>query len=203
MTNSKSKIIISVASVLVVLALIFIALNSAYFFKQIGFFLHKPNVAQDQNAVGSGSGDKIGEPNQLNIPSLGITAPIVEPSESNEKSFQEALKNGPTHYPGTAAVGELGNAYIFGHSSDFAFKGGSYKTVFALLPHIEKAAQIFASNSAGQIFTYEVTDSFVASSSDVQLLDQHEHKEKLLTLQTSYPVGTALKRWIVIAKLKE
>jgi LPXTG-site transpeptidase (sortase) family protein len=173
-------------------------MNTSYFFKQAKFYFHPPQAQTDNT-----SKDEKGQPNTLSIPSLGITAPIVEPKENNEASFQEALKTGVVHYPGTAAVGELGNPYIFGHSSDFAFKGGSFKTVFALLPKIQKGADIVVTNGAGQVFHYQVTDSFVAKSTDTNLLDQKEYKEKLLTLQTSYPIGTALKRWIVQAKLVE
>jgi sortase (surface protein transpeptidase) len=55
----------------------------------------------------------------------------------------------------------------------------------------------------GFLYTYVVTDHFVANKDDVQLLDQGNYQKKLLTLQTSYPIGTALKRYIVRAELKE
>ncbi len=199
--QNKLKIVIGIASALAVAILIFIFLNRGYFFKQLKFLFFKPTVSQEQN-VNPQSEEK-GEPNQISIPSLGISAPIVESKESNEASFQEALKTGVVHYPGTAEVGQLGNPYLFAHSSDLAFKGGDYKTVFALLPNIEKGAEVVVSNKDGQVFRYEVMDSFVAKSDDVHLLDQREYKEKIMTLQTSYPIGTALKRWIVVAKLNE
>lgn len=179
--------------------LVYIAMNSGYFFKQIKYIFVKPQAQTSQNT----NPDQKGEPNRIVISSLGIDAPIVESEENNEQSFQKALEKGVVHYPGTAKVGEFGNAYLFAHSSDFAFKGGDYKTVFALLPKVEKGAEIVVSNAEGRVFRYEVTDSFVANSTDLHLLDQKEFKEKLLTLQTSYPIGTALKRWIVSARLKE
>lgn len=144
-----------------------------------------------------------GEPNVLEIPSLGITAPIIYVDQINEPTFQEALIDGVVHYPGTANPGEFGNVYIFGHSSDFAFSKGKYKTVFALLPQIEQGAEIKVSGPDGTIFTYVVTDQFVANKDDVHLLEQGGRTQKQLTLQTSYPLGTALKRYIVIALLKE
>lgn len=175
-------------------------LNWAYLSKQIGFwFSGKTNFSEQQ---GSNYNNKL-QPNYLSIPSLGIEAPIVEPAQSNEQAFQDALKKGVVHYPGTAEVGQPGNSYIFGHSSDFAFKGGDYKTVFALLPRIEKGAEIQVSDQEGNMFTYTVTEQFVANSTDLHLLDQNTNGEKILTVQTSYPVGTALKRYIVKAKLKE
>ena len=203
----NSKLVKAVALLVLFVVIVYVAMNATYFFKQINFYLNKPQISENQNPP-SGTEEK-GEPNKINIPSLGITAPIVQAQisegqkSSTEKDFQEALKTGVVHYPGTADAGQLGNAYYFGHSSDLALKGGDYKTVFALLPHIEKGAEIIVSNQEGQMFRYIVTDSFVAASTDVHLLDQKEYKEKLLTLQTSYPIGTALKRWIVTAKFKE
>jgi HemK-like putative methylase len=70
----------------------------------------------------------------LSIPSLSIEAPIQFIDKADEKTFQAALKNGVVHYPGTALAGEFGNMYIFGHSSDYIWSKGHYKTIFAVLP---------------------------------------------------------------------
>lgn len=145
---------------------------------------------------------KKGEPDTLTVPSLKITAPIVYINEANEPTFQKALQSGVVHYPGTANPGEGGNCYIFGHSSDYIWSKGNYKTVLALLPQIEIGDEVVVSNSKGEQFTYAVTQSFVASPKDVHLLDQGDKTKKILTLQTSYPLGTALKRWIVQAEIK-
>ena len=76
------------------------------------------------------------EPNILVIETLDIKAPIIFAEEANEETFQKSLENGVVHYPGTAKIGQKGNPYIFGHSSDYIWKKGEYKTVFALLPKI-------------------------------------------------------------------
>jgi LPXTG-site transpeptidase (sortase) family protein len=175
-------------------------LNIPYLWKQVKFQVSKPTAAVTTN---SSPESKKMAPNQLSIASLNITAPLIEPSASNEDAYQLALQNGVVHYPGTAAVGQPGNAYFFGHSSDFAFSKGAYKTVFALLPSIKIGAEILISNSAGDQFKYIVTEGKVVSNNDLSVLDQKENKEKLLSLQTSYPVGTALKRYIVVSKLAE
>lgn len=195
----KSKVVIGIVAIIVFVALVFIALNTSYFYKQAKFVFNKPNPenAQQINA------DHKMEPNRIIISSLGVDAPIVESLESNEKAYQEALKNGVVHFPGTAEVGAVGNAYLFGHSSDFAFKGGDYKTVFALLPSIKNDAEIFVSNKEGVVFKYKVVKQFVAQSTDLHLLDQDTGGKKVLTIQTSYPIGTALKRYIVVAELVE
>ncbi|MBP9686959.1 MAG: sortase [Candidatus Doudnabacteria bacterium] len=140
--------------------------------------------------------------NTIFIPSLGIQSPIVPPEAETEPAFQEALKNGVVRYPGTAAAGEQGNMYIFGHSSDYVWSKGKYKTVFALLPNITKGAVIFITNENGRMFVYVVKETFVVRPDERWVLTAYGEGERLLTLQTSYPLGTALKRFIVRAELR-
>lgn len=142
-------------------------------------------------------------PNRLRIDSLGLDVPLVYVEEKSEAAFQLALRDGVVHYPGTAMPGEPGNAYYFGHSSDYAWAKGDYKTVFATLTELAPGALIVASNANGTSFTYVVTGTRVISPKDLSVLDQGDGSEVRLTLQTSYPLGTALKRFIVEAKLAE
>lgn len=180
----------------------FVIINFPYLvqqFKYIFLIDHNPTTTQSTPT----SQSVIGEPNMLYIPSLNIQAPIQYVDESDEATYQTALQKGVVHYPGTAEIGQPGNPYIFGHSSDFALVPGDYKTVFALLPKIQNGAEILVTGKDGKQYTYIVTEQFVAEKTDTHLLDQGEYKEKMLTVQTSYPLGTALKRYIVRAKLVE
>ncbi len=145
--------------------------------------------------------DNLG-PNRLFIPALNLSLPVVLESTANETAFQKALQNGVVHYPGTAEAGEQGNVYIFGHSSDYIWSKGDYKSAFALLPKIEIGDKILLTNGQGNLFVYIVTETFVASPKDTYLLKQDPSKHEL-TLQTSYPLGTALKRFIVKAQLEK
>lgn len=160
-----------------------------------------PPTAQDGTTAIEGSTRPKAESNMLKISSLGIEAPLVYTSGKTEESFQEALKNGVAHYPGTAAVGEQGNSYFFGHSSDYIWSSGRYKSVFALLPKIKIGERIVITDQAGLVYTYEVAETRVVESDAVDYLSQDDKSKRLLTLQTSYPVGTALKRFLAIAQL--
>lgn len=143
------------------------------------------------------------EPNMLWIDSLGIKAPIVEVTARNEKAYQEALKHGIGHFPGTAAAGQWGNMYLFGHSSDFSWSSGEYKTVFALLPKIQVGDTIVVSGADGTPYEYRVTETAVVSPKDLSVLDQYGNQKRMLTVQTSYPLGTALRRFVAKAELVE
>lgn len=139
-------------------------------------------------------------PNTLNIPSLGIQVPVTYPVSNKESDIQDALISGVAWYPGTALAGQIGNMYIAGHSSDNPWSKGNYKTVFALLPKLELGQEIQITDSAGRFYTYKIIETKIVSPKDFSVLIQPTDRF-LLTLQTSYPLGTALKRYIVVSEL--
>lgn len=185
--------------ILGVIIALFVVLNINYFKANFGFFARRPQLAYEAEHQPA---QPTMAPNTLAIPSLGISAPIVYATGTTETAFQAALINGVAHYPNTADPGKLGNCYIFGHSSDFIWSKGKYKNVFATLPQIQKGAEIYISSRTGEKFTYLVTQSFAVSANDTSVLSQQGNVKKLLTLQTSYPVGTAIARWVVAAEIK-
>ena len=82
--------------------------------------------------------------NRIVIPKIGKNVPLVDvTSTSNmdfdhmENIFMKELEKGIVRYPGTARPGEKGNAFIFGHSSNYPWMSGSYNEVFALLDNLE------------------------------------------------------------------
>lgn len=182
---------------------VFIILDFNYFWANLKFDFSPPPAPAPQTASSTNSGalPKI-QPNFLVIDSLNVKVPVIYINQANEKTYQAALINGVVHFPGTASPGQLGNCYIFGHSSDFIWSKGHYKSIFAVLPKIQKGAVIVITDGIGQPFTYLVTGTAVVDPNDVSVLNQEGYKKKLLTLQTSWPVGTALKRFVVKAELK-
>ena len=196
MLSKKTKILTIIAA----LILVFVILEFGYIEANIKFLFFRPPSSEEQSS--SGQTQNKAQPNMLIIDSLGIKVPIVYVDQNSEKAYQAGLINGVVHYPGTANPGQLGNCYIFGHSSDFLWSKGRYKSIFAVLPLIKKGAEILISDQKGNQFTYIVTDSRKVGVNDLSVLDQQGYKKKLLTLQTSYPVGTALARWIVVGEIK-
>ncbi len=205
--STNSKIAIAVIALLSLFGLMnigYLWVNLKYIFiypdtkVQSQSFKQNNNIEPEQNNFQVKS-----QANFFQIKSLGIKAPIIYPVEASETVYQEALKNGVAHFPGTAQPGELGNCYIFGHSSDYLLSKGKYKNIFALLPKIKIGEEIIISDSEREKHIYIVLASRKISHDDVSVLDQQNYKKKLLTLQTSYPLGTALARWVAIAEKKD
>ncbi len=174
------------------------------------------DIVLTSNMNGSGklpaSGDKPappriplekGTPDHLVIADRKIDAPIVYIDGADEKTFQDALTKGVVHYPDTALPGEAGNMYIFGHSSDYKWKPGNYKQVFKPLVDIPIGTVVRITNHEGKLFIYKVTETKIVGPKDTSVLDQQNNERKLLTLQTSWPVGTALKRFVAVSELDE
>lgn len=196
--STKQKVLVVIA----VLLAVFLVLDVNFFWANLKFmFAGHKNTYQTSLAPALEAGQKT-EPDILIINSLNIKVPVVYVDSKTEKDFQAGLINGVVHYPGTANPGQLGNSYIFGHSSDFIWSKGHYKTIFAVLSQIQKGAEIVISDAQGNSYLYTVTDSRRVAANDLSVLDQQGYQKKLLTLQTSYPVGTALARWVVVAEMK-
>nr|AQS30109.1 hypothetical protein [uncultured bacterium] len=176
---------------------LFVLINWQFFVTQVGFWWQRDVL----HRVVTLAPIITGTPDTVQIPGLGITAPLVYVDDTDVRTFQTGLANGVVHYPDTANPGGPGNAFYFGHSSDYISKPGHYKTVFALLPQINLNDEILITNQQGRLFSYRVISKQIVSATATEWLDQGDNHRRLLTLQTSYPIGTALKRYIVQAEM--
>ncbi len=180
----------------------FVVLNLNFFLEKLkGYFGPKVYVEYSEENLSLRAVRPQKEPNTFIISALNINAPIVYATSTEEKSLQQSLEQGVVHYTGTAEVGQVGNAYIFGHSSDFVFKKGEYKSVFARLPEIKTGEYITVTDRQGYEYIYKVYETLVVEADDVSVLSQSTNGRKILSLQTSYPIGTALKRFLVRAEM--
>lgn len=179
-----------------ILATIFIALNFSAIYKVVTYKSQKKVPVQQPTASINI------EQNSLYIPAINTTAKIVFAKEINEQQFQKMLETAVVHYPNTALPGEIGNSYIFGHSSDYLWSKGDYKTIFALLPQLQKGDVIHVRGNGEQVFTYKVFNAKIILPDQMEYLSQETNGKKILTLQTSYPLGSAAKRYIVMAVME-
>lgn len=145
--------------------------------------------------------------NRIIIPKIGKNIPLIDMETDHlegenwselENQIQEGLREGVVHYPGTSVPGQFGNVFITGHSSYYPWDKGNYKEVFALLPSLEVNDEyhIFYNQKK---YSYRIKEKKEVYPDNVQVLKQPEN-EKISTLMTCVPVGTALRRLIIIAE---
>lgn len=147
--------------------------------------------------------------NRIIIPRLGKNIPLLDVRHDTSASFtqmhevfMEELRGGVVRYPGTALPGEQGNAFIFGHSSNYPWVKSKYNDVFALLDTLEENDEIIVYYNQKK-FIYRVTDRAVVKPGDVAVLEARDPTKKEISLMTCWPIGTTLERLIIFGELEE
>lgn len=122
---------------------------------------------------------------KLIIPSIDLTAPIVEGTEN------EQLAKGVGHYSGSVLPGEHDNTVLAGHNN----------TVFSRIGNIQIGDDILIETSAGT-FTYRITEQKIVNEDDRTVIVPYDHAA--LTIVTCYPldfIGPTPDRYILIGEL--
>lgn len=134
------------------------------------------------------------------IPKIGAVAPVIANVDAtNSINYLPALRKGVAQASGTAYPGEIGNIFLFAHSTDAFYDVSRYNAVFFLIGKLNSGDEIdiyFKSN----LYKYSVYDKQVVSADSSQYLGTLIQGEQTLTLQTCYPPGTTLERLVVLAK---
>ncbi|MBM2821245.1 MAG: putative sortase [Candidatus Berkelbacteria bacterium] len=142
-------------------------------------------------------------PNQFNpasqarliVPKIGVDTLIIWNVE--DEQIKDKLLEGIVHSKDTALPGQMGNVFLTGHSSYYAWVNSNYKSVFALLDKLETDDKIYIQYSSS-VFTYVVYEKKVVKPTDTSVMDQGYDYN--LTLMTCVPIGTNLNRLIIKAK---
>lgn len=130
------------------------------------------------------------------IKSISVSAPVAWDVRNDPDLVAKNLENGVIHIGGTAHPGEVGNVFITGHSSNYIWAPGKYKSVFALLNQlvIGDLVQIKYKNKD---YLYKISEARVVKPTDLSVMNNTDNS--VLTLMTCTPVGTSLNRLIITA----
>jgi len=134
--------------------------------------------------------------NILELPEFGIKAPIWKIDTPDLKVIYKKLKQGVVLYPGSALPGE-GYAIIIGHSSQYPWQTGRYKSVFSLLSQLKPGDKIYVYwEQKPLIFEVQEKKIFLPwpKGNEVTETIFPPEKKPILILQSCWPVGVAYKR---------
>jgi len=138
---------------------------------------------------------------EKNIPLIDVKNRSIKSLSELDKIFMKELENGIVRYPGSARPGEVGNSFIFGHSSNFWWAKGDYNDVFARINDIEIGDEVIVYYGQKQ-YIYRIKEKEVIKPGDISILSRDENKKEM-TIMTCWPIGTTQKRMIVIWELVE
>jgi LPXTG-site transpeptidase (sortase) family protein len=132
------------------------------------------------------------------IPKIGANArviPDVDPFDSSV--YQVALAKGVAQAKGTARPDQIGNMFLFSHSSANLLEANRYNSVFYLLSKLEKNDEIYIYYKNLK-YKYIVSGKKLVDAKDISYLNPAS-KVKSLILMTCWPPGTNFERLLIFA----
>lgn len=142
--------------------------------------------------------------NRIVLPRIGKNVPLIAVSKNKnwkelENTIQKGLKDGVVVHPVSRNPGNMGNFFLTGHSSYYAWDNGRYKDVFALLHEVEEGDEAIV-YWEGKKYTYSLEKSRIIPPTEVSVLKQPNDKS-IITLMTCTPIGTNKNRLIWTGRL--
>lgn len=138
--------------------------------------------------------------NGIEIPGLGIEAPLIFPDDSSNGVVHDALNRGVVHFPGSALPGRSGITEILGHSAPEGWPKIKYDWVFTRIVELEKGNQIFVYFN-NRKYVYEVEETVFIEKGE-ELPDYPlTNSENMLVLVSCWPPGKDLRRIAVVSEL--
>ncbi|XOB41704.1 MAG: sortase [Candidatus Nealsonbacteria bacterium] len=146
----------------------------------------------------------------IEIPKIGIEAPIIFAKNNSEKEFEKALKKGVLHYPQSGLPGEEGTTIILGHSAPPNWPKIDYDWIFNNLNELNTGDEIYIYFNQSR-YIYRVTEEFflnpgqdIPSVQGEARLDGQQgltNSKYVLNLVSCWPPGKDQKRIAVRAEL--
>lgn len=134
--------------------------------------------------------------NILELPEFGIKAPIWKIDTPDLKLIYQKLKQGVVLYPGSNIPGQ-GYAIIIGHSSQYPWQPGKYKSVFSLLSELQIGDKIYVYwEQKPLVFEVQEKKIFLPWPKGNEITETvfPPENKPILILQSCWPVGVAYKR---------
>ncbi len=187
---------------ILLLGLIFIALSGMLFLVVFGPIILQESKYQLRQTLQTATNptvtmiDPTNKGFTLIIPKIDAEAKIisdVDPYSKNE--YLQALSNGVAHAKGSAKPGEIGNTFLFAHSSDNFYNANRYNSVFYLLYKLNVGDEIYITKD-DKLFSYKVNNKQIVKPVNIEFLSE-ETNEEVLTLMTCWPPGTTYERLII------
>lgn len=138
--------------------------------------------------------------NSIEIPSIGITAPVIIGASTQIPALEKDLDKGVVYYPGSVLPGENGQIIVLGHSAPPLWPHIKYDWVFTDIEKLEKGQTITLYFNHTE-YTYKVISKAIINKGQDVTPAQLNGKNNILTLVSCWPPGSDYKRITVQAEL--
>ena len=158
------------------------------------------DIKQFNDSNNGNSSLSVTEKNRIEIPKIGIKAPIIFTQANSQEAFQEALKKGVLHFPQSSLPGKEGTSILLGHSAPPNWPKINYDWVFNDLNKLKPGDLIYIYFNQRQ-YIFSVTKIFFLNKSEEILSQELTNSKSVLMLLSCWPPGRDEKRIITQAEL--
>jgi LPXTG-site transpeptidase (sortase) family protein len=158
--------------------------------------LSKANEEQNKSSQDSGLPEK---KNILEIPKIGISAPLVFVENADEEDLYKALDSGVVYFPGSVLPGQTGQTIFLGHSAPAGWPKIKYDWVFSEINELTKGDEILIYFNY-QKYSYSVTRKIFLDKGE-EIPSGLTNSNNMLVLISCWPPGKDLRRIAVEAEL--
>jgi LPXTG-site transpeptidase (sortase) family protein len=138
--------------------------------------------------------------NSLEIPKIGISAPLILASSENE--VYKFLDRGVVHFPNSVLPGEQGQTIILGHSAPSNWPKIKDNWVFSRLNELKDGDEVFLHFNRGKYRYYVLKKIFLEKGERIP--EQNlTNSENVLILISCWPPGKDIKRIAVMAEMED
>lgn len=138
--------------------------------------------------------------NSLEIPKIGILAPLIIDKNLDDNGVFKALDRGVVYYPNSVLPGEKGQTIILGHSAPLGWPNIKYDGVFSQINNLETGDEIFI-HFDNKKYTYFVKNKIFLERGE-ELPKDLTNSENILILVSCWPPGKDIKRIAIEGILK-
>lgn len=138
--------------------------------------------------------------NSLEIPAIGIFAPIVFSEKIDKTSMAKDLDKGVAYYPGSVLPGQKGQIVILGHSAPSNWPKIKYDWVFSKINDLKAGDEIII-NLENRQYVYIVEDKEIIKKGEEINLGLAAENFNNLILVSCWPPGKDIQRIAVQSSL--
>jgi LPXTG-site transpeptidase (sortase) family protein len=159
------------------------------------------NLFQGEEQTSRNGSDLIFLEDRLEIPKIGVSAPLVMVHSANEDDLEEDLDKGVVLYPDSVFPGQSGQTVILGHSAPEGWPRINYDWVFSRLGELNEGDDIFVYFNQQDYRYHVVNKFFLERGEEIPEKGLTNSEKNALMLITCWPPGKDLRRLVVEAAL--
>lgn len=137
--------------------------------------------------------------NSLEIPKIGVTAPVIVAENSDQNYFDKELDRGVVIFPNSVLPGGVGQTIVLGHSAPSNWPKINYDGVFSRITELKDGDEIVLYFN-NEKYSYFVNDKIFLEKGE-EIPNNETSSDNTLLLISCWPPGKNIQRIIIKSKL--